>query len=217
MARAAFEHELFLSARRDAHLWRLFGVVGILTGLCGVAAVAALAPLKEVRAVPFSIDADTKLPVLLTESTPMKLEGSEAAALAEIARYVIARETYDAADNQERLTRIAGLSKEGARASWSRLWSQANDRHPDKVYGVDARVLVEILNVAPLRDGLVQVRLKKTLSDHQRRQSATYVATVGFGFEERIFTSMDRLLANPFGFYVETYRIDAETGGGDDG
>ena len=61
------EKELFLGARRDAFKWQVFGMVGMAMGVASMIGWAMLLPLKEIRAVPFSIDPDTKLPVLLTE------------------------------------------------------------------------------------------------------------------------------------------------------
>lgn len=97
MSGALFEEEAFLSSRRNAYWWRIFGMAGLAIGILGLGCAFALLPLKEIRAVPFSIDPETKLPVLLVETAPLKLEGYEAAALSEVARYVTERETYDPA------------------------------------------------------------------------------------------------------------------------
>ena len=100
--------------------------VGMAMGVASMIGWAMLLPLKEIRAVPFSIDPDTKLPVLLTEKVE-ELEPSEAMAFREVANYVRDRETYDVQDNNERLKSVLSRSDELAEASYRELWDGSNE------------------------------------------------------------------------------------------
>lgn len=203
------EKELFLGARRDAFKWQVFGMAGMAIGTASMIGWALLLPLKEIRAVPFSIDPDTKLPVLLTEKVE-ELEPSEAMAFREVANYVRDRETYDVQDNNERLKSVLRRSDELAETSYRELWDGSNENHPDEIYTPKTKVQTEILGVSPVNDETVQVEIRKSLIvPNQAIASARYVVTVTYGFEEKIVTSMDELLENPFGFVVTNYRVDA--------
>ncbi|WP_298937675.1 virB8 family protein [uncultured Ruegeria sp.] len=203
------EKELFLSARRDAHRWQVIGFLGALIGVASIIGWLIILPLKEIRAVPFSIDPDTKVPVLLTEKV-QKLDASEGMAFREIADYVRARETYDVQDNQERIGIVLRRSDEIAETSFRDLWDGSNPDHPDEIYTNETKVLTDVLGVTPVNETTAQVEIRKTLVvPNQPDTSARYVITVTYGFEEKIVTSMDELLENPFGFIVTNYRVDA--------
>lgn len=165
-------------------------------------------PLKEIRAVPFSIDPDTKLPVLLTEKV-QSLAPTEAMAFREIANYVRDRETFDVQDNKERLYLVMRRSDDAAERSWAAIWDGSNENHPDKLYAQTTKVVTEILGVSPINENTLQVEIRKTLQEKNAPQtSARYIVTATYEFREKIVTSMDELLENPFGFTVTNYRID---------
>ncbi|WP_300074072.1 virB8 family protein [uncultured Ruegeria sp.] len=203
------EKELFLSARRDAFRWQIFGFMGLTFGVISMIGWLFILPLKEVRAVPFSIDPDTKLPVLLTEKVE-KLQPSEAMAFREVANYVRDRETYDVQDNTSRISAVLRRSDDLAEDGFRQLWDGSNPDHPDEIYSARTKITTDILGVTPIDEDTVQVEIRKTLlAPNQPETTARYAVTVTYSFEEKIVTSMDELLENPFGFMVSNYRIDA--------
>lgn len=210
-----FGQERFLRAQRDAFLWRAFGALGLLTGLAGVAAVALLVPLKEVRPVPFGVDAETKLPVPLFASAAQEIDQMRTLIWAEAQRYVIDRETYDRIDNKERLDRIVRRSRDEAQQSYRAVWDHANAQHPDIIYGANTKVTVKVLAISDISGNVIQVRLKKRLKENlQPAREATYVAVLEVGREAEITaTSQQKLLDNPLGFYVTSYRLTPELAG----
>lgn len=207
-----FGQERFLRAQRDAFLWRMFGIFGILTGLAGVAAVAFLMPLKEIRPVPFGVDAKTQLPVPLFASAAQEIDQMRTLIWAEAQRYVIDRETYDRIDNTERLDRIVRRSRDEAEASYRALWDQSNANHPDTAYGANTKVTVRVLSINDISENVIQVRLRKRLKPNkQPAREATYVAVLEVGREAEITaTSQQKLLDNPLGFFVSSYRLTPE-------
>lgn len=212
---ADFEQEIYLSAQRRARIATMVSFVALGVAALAVAAVMALAPLKATKPYVLIVDRATGATERAVEIEALSLSEEAAVRQASLARYVIARETYDAYDNRHRVALVLEQSRGDAEETWRALWDEENPHHPDKDFGETTRVRVSIVEITEVADGVAQIRLRKTLRVPSRPPiEAAYVATVKFGFDAGAVTRIEELWQNPLGFFVEEYRIDALNGQG---
>jgi len=85
--------------------------------------------------------------------------------------------------------------------------------YPITVYGRDAKIEVVIKSVNQIERGVAQVRFTRTLRRPRDTRTVTrsYVATVGYDFQPETRQRLQDVWANPLGFVVTSYRVDAET------
>lgn len=127
-------------------------------------------------------------------------------------RYVSDRETYDVADNPERIPLVLARSADQAAGSLRTLWNSAHEEYPPDLYGRDVLITVKIKSVAILNDDTAQVRfMKRREAPGDNPVERDFVATVGFAFTPRVERRLEAVWANPLGFTVTSYRVDAET------
>jgi type IV secretion system protein VirB8 len=72
---------------------------------------------------------------------------------------------------------------------------------------------VVIKSVNQIERGVAQVRFTRTLRRPRDTRTVTrsYVATVGYDFQPETRQRLQDVWANPLGFVVTSYRVDAET------
>jgi type IV secretion system protein VirB8 len=207
-----FEDEVFFGLQRRATLLGWVAALSLLIALCAVGAMVAMLPLKEIRPYVVMVDRQTGESELLVSTRPADLSESEAVREAELVRYVTERETYDVADNRERILRVLATSQDQAAASLRALWTREADQYPPALYGEDSLIRVKIRSVARLNDTTAQVRFTRTLEQPGLQPVVrAFVATIGFAFQPRVERTLEAVWANPLGFTVTSYRIDAET------
>jgi type IV secretion system protein VirB8 len=207
-----FEDEVFFGLQRRAALLGWVAGLSLLTALGAVGAMVAMLPLKEIRPYVVMVDRQTGESELVVSTRPAGLSESEAVREAELVRYVTERETYDVADNRERILRVLATSQDQAAASLRALWTREADQYPPALYGEDSLIRVKIRSVARLNDTTAQVRFTRTLEQPGLQPVVrAFVATVGFVFQPRVERTLEAVWANPLGFTVTSYRIDAET------
>ena len=127
-----------------------------------------------------------------------------------LARYVIARETYDPMDLADNY-RAVGLMSQAAE---DRLFRQgiasSNPLSPLVVFGRETRRLIRIKSIAFLNDHTAQLRFTATVQRSSSNPNLSdWIATVAFKFGPVPALEADRLV-NPLGFSVTHYRIDQE-------
>lgn len=204
--------DLHLAARRRERL--LLGLAGgaLLVAAIAVGAVAALAPLKRVEPYLVMVDRSTGAAERVAAIDRIALSDVEALTQAALVSYVVDRESWDATGAQERIESVDARSAGTARAGFRAIWTEGAEEHPPTLYGPKAQVTVTVRNVALLREGVAQVRFEKTLREPDAApRSAAFVATLGYRFAPKAERRLEDLWANPLGFAVETWRLDAET------
>jgi type IV secretion system protein VirB8 len=202
------EHNIEIERRGRKTAW-IVAIILIVVCAAQAAAIAIMLPLKEV--VPYTVLVDRQTGYVETA------RGIELGALAEdqaivesmLAQYVLARETFDPADFEERYGRVALWSLGGARESYVAQYqagaqSVLSDMRPGTVVSVTVKS-IEILTKDTARVRF-EARRKDVGLDPVRFD---WQATVAFRFTGQPMKMEDRLL-NPLGFQVTSYRRDSE-------
>lgn len=209
----AFEDEVFFSLKKQRNSWAIVAIVCLILAVLSLGAFISLLPLKE--SIPFvvMVDRTTGEAEKIVQVRPTTLTEQRAVLEAELVSYVSDRETYDIADNEERIPFVLGKSDGQAEAGIRQLWTSAAEDYPPSLYGNDIRITVRIKSVSPLVDtDLARVRFTKTRErEGEPSVERNFVATVGYEFRPRRERNLQELWKNPLGFTVMSYRIDAET------
>jgi type IV secretion system protein VirB8 len=143
----------------------------------------------------------------------LTLSESDAIIQANLVAYVDDRETYDLTDGEQRINSVLDRSDGDAARTLRDLWSSTNEDYPITVYGREAKIEVVIKSVNQIERGVAQVRFTRTLRRPRDTRTVTrsYVATVGYDFQPETRQRLQDVWANPLGFVVTSYRVDAET------
>jgi type IV secretion system protein VirB8 len=207
-----FEDEVFFGLQRRAALFGWMAGLSLVVALCAVGAMVLMLPLKEIRPYVVMVDRQTGESELVVSTRPADLAETDAVRQAELVRYVTERETYDVADNRERIPQVLAASEAQAAASLRALWTREAEQYPPAIYGEDSLIRVKVRSVAMLNEATAQVRFTRTLEQPGLQPVVrAFVATVGFAFQPRIERTLEAVWRNPLGFSVTSYRIDAET------
>lgn len=189
-------------------------VTAILIVVCAAqaAAIALMLPLKEV--VPYTIVVDRSSGfVEAVRSVELgALPEDEAVTQALLAQYVIARETFDAADIATRYKLVALWSADRARADYAEAYRADN---PLNVVAITAAGTVRRVTVRSVALIDRKSEPKRASVDFEIRESApgmlervsVHRAQIGFRYSGAPMRNEDRL-QNPLGFQVMTYRRD---------
>ena len=113
-------------------------------------------PLKEIRPYVVMVDRQTGESELVVSTRPADLAETDAVRQAELVRYVSERETYDTADNRERIPAVLATSQGQAATSLRALWTKEADQYPPAIYGEDSLIKVKVRSVAILNDATAQ-------------------------------------------------------------
>ena len=208
-----FEVDLILGPRRRERMAYWVAGAGILIGLAGFLGAVSLFPLKEIQTHVVVVDKTSGQLDRVASVQDMTLDESDAIIQANLVAYVDQRETYDLTDSEQRINAVLDRSEGDAARTLRSLWASTNDDYPITVYGRDAKIDVVIKSVNQISDGVAQVRFTKTLRMPHDTRTVTrgYVATIGYAFEPETKQKLQDVWANPLGFVVSSYRVDAET------
>lgn len=197
-----------VKASRD-RAWIVAVGFGVLAGLA-MLAVAFLAPLKRTDVVPVVVDRSTGEAHIETQLTGQTISQQEAVRKADLATYVIARESFDRPLVNQYYGAVQGRSTEAVLKPWV---AQFQPGTPDSIYTrypSGSTRTIDVRSVVLLGDALGQVHFTATVVKATAVSTENYIASVGFeyvsdklGFQQR--------LHNPLGFVVTSYRIDQES------
>lgn len=207
----AWETQMFKKANRRARTATLlmFANLGCTVVMAG--AIASVLPLKQLEPVVIVADRTTGF---LEVSRPLHdaeaLQGDEAITMANVVRYVRARETYNIHDVSENFHMTKVLSGGKAAAELDVLYASSNPDNPVRRYGKDQSVAVHIKSVQFPNAKMAVVRFstdsKNSLgvvtTDH-------YSSLVRFAYNGEPLKNEWRF-DNPLGFQVIEYRRDQE-------
>jgi len=211
--RDMFEADLILGPRRRERIAYVVGGVGVVIGLAGFLGAVSILPLKSIETHVVVVDKTSGQLDRVAAVQDLTLDESDAVIQAHLVAYVDQRETYDLADSEERINSVLERSDGDAARTLRALWNSANEDYPITVYGPDARIDVVIKSVNQLAGNVAQVRFTRTLRlpRDDRRVTRGYVATVAYEFRAETKQLLQDVWANPLGFTVTSYRVDAET------
>jgi type IV secretion system protein VirB8 len=209
---AADIHGALRASRRAA--WIVAGAAGLVAVLEALA-LAALSPLKTV--VPYTILVDRQTGYVQTVEglKPGALSQDAAVTQSFLVQYVIARETFDAADLRENYRKVMLWSAQGAREAYRQDMLKTNPTSPLVVNTPTTIVQTVIKSVSLLTPTTALVRFETTRRDGGAGPAdvRNYVAVLAFRYTGAPMRMEDRFI-NPLGFQVVSYRRDAESAPG---
>lgn len=211
--RDAFEVDFIYGPRRRERFAYFVAAAAVLVGLAGIVAGASLFPLKSIETFVVVVDKDTGEMDRVAAVQALTLSESDAIIQASLVAYVDDRETYDLTDGEQRINSVLERSIGDAARTLRDLWTSSNEDYPITIYGRDAKIDVVIKSVNQIEHGVAQVRFTRTLRRARDTRTVTrsYVATVGYDFQPETRQRLQDVWANPLGFVVSSYRVDAET------
>ena len=209
----AFEADFIFGPRRRERIAYFVATASVAIGLTGFVGAVSLFPLKTTETFVVVVDKKTGEMDRVTSVRALTLDESDAIIQANLVAYVDDRETYDLTDGEERINSVLQRSDADAARTLRDLWSSTNEDYPIAVYGRDAKIDVVIRSVNQIEKGVAQVRFTKTLRRPRDNRTVTrpYVATIGYDFRPETRQRLQQVWANPLGFVVTSYRVDAET------
>jgi type IV secretion system protein VirB8 len=208
---AADVHGSLRASRRIA--WIVASAAGIIAVLEALA-LAGLAPLKTV--VPYTIEVDRQTGYVQTVKGLKPGPLSETAAVTQsfLVQYVIARETFDAADLRDNYRKVTLWSAGEARNAYENDMRKTNPTSPLNLYTPTTIVSTTIDSVSLLSPTTALVRFETVRRDSGGAVTpqGAFVAVMAFRYTGAPMRMEDRFL-NPLGFQVISYRRDSDSVG----
>jgi type IV secretion system protein VirB8 len=209
-ARTWADGQVQTSAREVRIAWRVAAAAVALALLLALALVL-LVPLKTVQPYVLTVDRNTGAVEAATTVQNGRLSQNEAVIQAQLAGYVIARETFDSTDLAQQYRRVQILSAPPVARAYVAQMAVTNPESPLNTLNRGDTVSIKVRSVSLIADGAGMVRFTatRTPAGSAGGQPVDYVAAISFGFNGRPLRSADRY-DNPLGFQVTRYRRDAE-------
>lgn len=211
-----------LAKRSERRAWWVAGTSVVLT-LTLAGGYFYMLPLKE--KVPYLILADaftgtSSLSRLTEDVTERRISANEAINRSNIAHFILARESYDAAiTNLRDWTTVLTMSSPGVAADYTGLYSTRNPKSPVATYGRDTAIRVRILSIVLIGGGNgspprgATVRFQRSLYNKANGQTQPLdnkIATLEFVYKPNLRMDDQRRVENPLGFQITNYRVDSD-------
>ena len=211
-----------LAMRSQKRAWFVAGSA-ILMALLLALGYLLMLPLKE--RTPFLVLADpytgtAAVAPLVSDLSNSPVTANAAINKANIANYVIARESYDYNILTQRdwgLVWTMSTKQEGE--AYDHLLSPGNPASPIKLYGKTRAIRVNIISLTPNREGWFDkegsatVRFQRVLVNKANGVPTvldTRVATIIYTYNEALSLTDEQRFSNPLGFQVTDYRVVTE-------
>ncbi len=209
-ARSWAESQSSAQARETRIAWRVAAGAGVIALLLALA-LLLLVPLKSVEPYVLTVDRQTGSVEPAMGLSSGKLTQNEAVMQAQLAGYVIARETFDATDLALQYRRVQILSSPPVARAYVAEMAANNPDSPLNTLGRGDTVSIKVRSVSLIGEGagLVRYTATRTALGSGSGQQSNFVAAISFGFNNRPLRPADRF-DNPLGFQVTRYRRDAE-------
>ena len=189
-------------------------VAGIAVGIAAIQAVAlvVLVPLKQTMPYTITVDRETGYVQTTRGINLGTLSETEAVAQSFVVQYVLARETFDAADYREQYRKTLAWSQGAAETEYLRDWDQSNPNGIQSRVSPNTRIQVTVKSVTILgpRSAMIRFDTERSEGGGGPGMRQPWVASVGYSFSNKPINEQDRYL-NPLGFQISSYRRDAET------
>ena len=199
----------------ERNRWFVATIVCGLIAAASIAAIAVLLPLQKLVPMAVAIDSRSGLITAVEYGQNVaELTQKEAVQRSDVAKYVVARETYDPLDLATAARIVRVMSDAPVWSQYEGELSQFNESSAVRRYGAKLRRRVDVSTVVPLPNapGTFQVRYAVT-EEYPGSQTQPverpYVSTVSFRYSERPLSNEDRIL-NPLNFRATGYRRDQE-------
>lgn len=198
------------SAREARIAWRVAAGAALVAVVLAVT-LLLLVPLKTIQPYVLTVDRQTGVVEPITTVKQGALSQNEALIQAQLAGYVVARETFDATDLAAQYHRVQIMSSPAVRQAYVAQMAANNPASPLNMLNRGDTVAVRVRSVSLIADGAAIVRYttSRTAEGTASGQASNYVAAISFGFSGRPLRQEDRF-ENPLGFEVTRYRTDPE-------
>jgi type IV secretion system protein VirB8 len=199
----------------ERNRWFVGAVVAGLVAAVAIGAVVLLLPLQKLVPLAVTIDSRTGLVTAVEYGRNVaELTQKEAVQRSDVAKYVVARETYDPLDLATSARTVRVMSDANAWRQYEEETSQFNESSTVRRYGAKLRRRVDITTVVPLPDGANTYQVRYIVSEEYPGSQTQpvekpFVSTVSFRYSERPLSNEDRIL-NPLNFRATGYRRDQE-------
>lgn len=199
----------------ERNRWFVGTVVAALVAAASIGAVILLLPLQKLVPLAVTIDSRTGLVTAVEYGRNVaELTQKEAVQRSDVAKYVVARETFDPLDLATSAKTVRVMSDANVWRQYEEETSQFNESSTVRRYGVKLRRRVDITTVVPLPDTANTYQVRYVVAEEypgSQTQSIEkpYVSTVSFRYSERPLGNEDRIL-NPLNFRATGYRRDQE-------
>ncbi|MEO6248162.1 MAG: VirB8/TrbF family protein [Sphingomicrobium sp.] len=213
-ARSWAEGHSSVVAHETRIAWRVAIGAGVIALILAIT-LLLLVPLKTVEPYVLTVDRQTGAVEPVNSVRQGSLTQNEAVIQAQLAGYVMARETFDASDLPLQYHRVQILSAPPVARAYVAQMAAANPESPLRTLGQGDILSVRIRSVSLIGDnsGLVRFTTTRKPAGAATGQDVNYVGAISFGFSGRPLRTVDRY-DNPLGFQVVRYRRDAEGIGG---
>jgi type IV secretion system protein VirB8 len=203
-------HNIEKSERRAWYFAAGAGVIAIAEGL----AIFQLVPLHKTEPYVLSHNVQTGELTIVSASNEVINTLGEATDKSNLAKYVIAHESYDWHDLQRDYDTVRLMSASDVFEEYDTQFR--GERAKDKVIGNKAREIIKIISVTPSTESIGTIRYTKTvkrLEEQNMPGTTTYwVATIAFKYHVMPKLKESERLSNPAGFTVTSFRSDPELG-----
>lgn len=198
------------SAREARIAWRVAAGAGVVALLLAIA-LAMLVPLKTVEPYVLTVDRRTGSVEPATSVRSGQLSENEAVIQAQLAAYVVARETFDSTDLPQLYRRVQAMSAPPVARAYVAHMAANNPQSPLRTLNRGDTVEVDVRSVSLIGEqaGLVRFTTTRIPQGSATGQTSDHVAAMSFGFSGRPLSQADRF-NNPLGFQVTRYRRDVE-------
>ena len=201
-------HGSLRASRRVA--WVAAGALAVVA-VAQALALAALAPLKTVVPYTILVDRQNGSAELARGVKLGPLAEDQALTQSFLVQYVLARETFDAADLKYAYRRVVLWSADGARATYLKAFDRSDPQSLIRQTPATAVISTTVRSVSILSRDTALVRFDTQRADQGGEAGAItpMVAVITFHYSGAPMKAEDRYL-NPLGFQVLSYRRDVE-------
>mgnify|MGYP000008856716 FL=1 len=208
----AFRIDLIKASEKKA--WKAAWILGSVACL-EAAAIALMMPLKTTEPFVITLDRAAGLASVLQIADAKSIPVSEAQDKYWLSQYVLARESYDYRTLENDFLKTRELSTPTVFSPYAAQFGD-RDGSLEKKWGDSKRVVITITSVVPTGNGIATVRFTRKLvntSSGLPESESRWMATIGYEYHPEFRVKEERLIVNPFGFKVTTYRLDEEING----
>lgn len=203
--------EMIENSERRA--WKVaFSASGL--AILAMVAIFIMLPLKQTVPYVVRVDNATGVPDIMTMLKDERVSHDDVMDKYWLSQYVLARETYDWYTLQKDYQTVGLLSSPTVGAEYAEKFTGVDAL--DKKNGASMRSTIQIVSVVPDGNGTGTVRFIKTtkrIGDTGAGIVSRWIATIAYEYRNPSKMKESARLINPFGFQVQSYRVDPEMGG----
>lgn len=196
--------------KSERRAWAVAKGMGLVT-ICLSGAIWIMSPLKQGVPYVYEVDRNTGQTTLLRVANPQSIPRTELMDKYWVTEYIRSRETYDYNTVDAEFRRVREMTMADQFGPYMKQFQGENSL--DRVLGPAKMIRIEILSVGIEGDGIARVRFIRrqiNTANMAPENESYWTATIGFQYLPNYTNEGDRLLVNPFGFKVTSYRLDQE-------